>query len=215
MVRGTARIKRPARAEAQGSAEGAALLEPRGRAHQEAQRAEQAVVIAQAEGSGREDGGADHRLDLVQFGAQGDVLLVQVDDGQVVAIQLVVIVAVALALDWDPDLSEPLPAVAGVVLAVGIGTTAFAALGLFVAGVLRAEATLALANLVYLLLLAGGGDVSRMVKIGTVAEAQKARKDLEKIIVAWCDSRDAAKPATKKPATKKPATRSGRAKPKR
>src|SRR5690606_21447358 len=90
VVYGTARIKRPARADAQGSAEGAALPEPRGRAHQEAQRAEQAVVIAQAEGSGREDGGADHRLDLVQFGAQSDVLLVQVGDGQVVAIQLVV-----------------------------------------------------------------------------------------------------------------------------
>ena len=39
------------------------------------------------------------------------------------------------------------------------GTWAFASLGLFVAGVLRAEATLALANLVYLLLMAGGGVV--------------------------------------------------------
>ncbi len=39
------------------------------------------------------------------------------------------------------------------------GTAAFAALGLFVAGVLRAEATLAAANLVYLLLLAGGAVV--------------------------------------------------------
>ena len=40
-----------------------------------------------------------------------------------------------------------------------VGTGAFAALGLFVAGVLRAEATLAAANLVYLLLLAGGAVV--------------------------------------------------------
>ena len=47
----------------------------------------------------------------------------------------------------------------GLVLAVGLGTAAFASLGLFVAGVLRAEATLALANLVYLLLMAGGGVV--------------------------------------------------------
>ncbi len=39
------------------------------------------------------------------------------------------------------------------------GTAAFAALGLFVAGVLRAEATLAAANLVYLLLMAGGAVV--------------------------------------------------------
>ena len=40
-----------------------------------------------------------------------------------------------------------------------LGTAAFAALGLFVAGVLRAEATLAAANLIYLLLLAGGAVV--------------------------------------------------------
>jgi hypothetical protein len=44
-------------------------------------------------------------------------------------------------------------------------------------------------------LLTGGGDVSRVVKIGSVAEAQKAREDLEGIIRAWCDSRDAAAPA--------------------
>jgi ABC-2 type transport system permease protein len=87
----------------------------------------------------------------------------------VVAMQLVVIVAVAVALGWDPDLTEPLPAVAGVVLAVGLGTTAFAALGLFVAGVLRAEATLALANLVYLLLLAGGGVVLPTSSYGAAA----------------------------------------------
>ena len=44
------------------------------------------------------------------------------------------------------------------VLAV-LGTAAFASLGLFLAGALRAEATLAAANLVYLLLLAGGAVV--------------------------------------------------------
>ena len=47
----------------------------------------------------------------------------------------------------------------GLVLTVGLGTAAFASLGLLVAGALRAEATLALANLVYLLLMAGGGVV--------------------------------------------------------
>ena len=40
-----------------------------------------------------------------------------------------------------------------------LGTAAFASLGLLVAGALRAEATLAAANLVYLLLLAGGAVV--------------------------------------------------------
>ena len=44
-------------------------------------------------------------------------------------------------------------------LALLLGTAAFASLGLLLAGALRAEATLAVANLVYLLLLAGGGVV--------------------------------------------------------
>ena len=70
------------------------------------------------------------------------------------ALQVVVITAVALALGWHPDLH-----VLGAVLALVAGTAAFASLGLFVAGVLRAEATLAAANLVYLLLMAGGAVV--------------------------------------------------------
>ncbi|MDT0187268.1 ABC transporter permease [Microbacterium sp. ARD31] len=77
----------------------------------------------------------------------------------VVVLQLVVLVVVGLALGWEPTLDDPLRSVAGAALALGLGTAAFAALGLLVAGVLRAEATLALANLVYLLLMAGGGVV--------------------------------------------------------
>ena len=77
----------------------------------------------------------------------------------VVALQLVVLVVVGLGLGWEPTPAHPVRSLAGMVLAVGLGTAAFAALGLFVAGVLRAEATLALANLVYLLLMAGGGIV--------------------------------------------------------
>lgn len=69
-------------------------------------------------------------------------------------LQVVVVGGVGLALGWDPD-----PGVAGAVLAAVLGTFAFASLGLFVAGVLRAEATLAAANLVYLLLMAGGAVV--------------------------------------------------------
>lgn len=77
----------------------------------------------------------------------------------VVALQLVVLVVVGLALGWDPDPGHPATSLVALVLAVALGTAAFAALGLFVAGLLRAEATLALANLVYLLLMAGGGVV--------------------------------------------------------
>ncbi|MFN8126392.1 MAG: ABC transporter permease [Candidatus Nanopelagicales bacterium] len=68
------------------------------------------------------------------------------------AIQLLIIAAVGLLLGWRPG--------GGVVWAVPVivfGTAAFAAWGLALAGVLRAEATLALANAIYLLLLMAGG----------------------------------------------------------
>jgi ABC-2 type transport system permease protein len=77
----------------------------------------------------------------------------------VVALQLLVLVVVGLLLGWKPSLDHPPVSVGATALAVAAGTWAFASLGLFVAGVLRAEATLALANLVYLLLMAGGGVV--------------------------------------------------------
>jgi ABC-2 type transport system permease protein len=71
----------------------------------------------------------------------------------VITIQVLVIAGVAVALGWRPALAG-LPAAAGLVL---LGTAAFSGLGLLMAGTLRAEATLAAANLVYLLLLAVGG----------------------------------------------------------
>jgi ABC-2 type transport system permease protein len=67
-------------------------------------------------------------------------------------LQLVLLGAVALLMGWHPH---------GTPLAVGLllllGTAAFGGLGLLMAGTLKAEVTLALANLVYLLLLVGGG----------------------------------------------------------
>jgi ABC-2 type transport system permease protein len=73
----------------------------------------------------------------------------------VLVVQIAVLVAVALLLGWDPDLGGILPALAGVVLA----TVAFAGLGLLMAGTLRGEMTLALANGLYLVLLLLGGMV--------------------------------------------------------
>jgi ABC-2 type transport system permease protein len=70
------------------------------------------------------------------------------------ALQILVISLVAFAMDWQPQTSLP-----AAILMVLAGTAAFAALGLFVAGVLRAEATLAAANLVYLLFMVGGAVV--------------------------------------------------------
>ena len=73
----------------------------------------------------------------------------------VVAIEVVqaaVLIPVGLALGWRPSFSA-LPLIG----AVGLGTTAFAGLGLWMAGTLRAEITLALANGLYLVFLLLGG----------------------------------------------------------
>ncbi|HZJ04492.1 MAG TPA: ABC transporter permease [Nocardioidaceae bacterium] len=72
-------------------------------------------------------------------------------------LQVLVIGAVALLLGWSPGLSPT--SLLGAVAFLVLGTAAFASLGLLVAGSLRAEATLAAANLIYLLLLVGGAVV--------------------------------------------------------
>ena len=109
------------------------------------------------------------------LGKTGALLLVELA-------QLLVIGGVGLAMGWDPD-PAGLP---GVLAAVLAGTFAFASLGLLMAGALRAEATLAAANLVYLLLLAGGavvlpassyggfGELVRWLPSGALGEAMRA-----------------------------------------
>jgi ABC-2 type transport system permease protein len=69
-------------------------------------------------------------------------------------IQTAVLVAVGYGLGWHPHGSPAM-----VVLALVLATVAFSGLGLLMAGTLRAEATLAAANGVYLLLLLIGGVV--------------------------------------------------------
>jgi len=82
------------------------------------------------------------------LGKVGALLLVEV-------LQVLVIGAVATTMDWDLTAAGVAPAL----LTLVVGTAAFASLGLLVAGTLRAEATLAAANLIYLLLMAGGAVV--------------------------------------------------------
>ncbi|NTW39320.1 MAG: ABC transporter permease [Cellulomonadaceae bacterium] len=69
--------------------------------------------------------------------------------------QVVVLSAVALGLGWRPAPGGILAAAAALVL----GTAAFTSLALLLAGVLRAEAVLAVANLLWILLLVGGAVV--------------------------------------------------------
>lgn len=67
-------------------------------------------------------------------------------------LQVILLTVVAYALGWSPH-GDPL----SVLLLLVLGTAAFSGLGLLMAGTLKAEATLAAANLVFLLLLVGGG----------------------------------------------------------
>jgi ABC-2 type transport system permease protein len=73
------------------------------------------------------------------------VLLIEV-------VQVVLICVAGLALAWHPH-GDPLLAL----LLIALGTAAFGGLGLLVAGTLRAEVTLAAANLIWLILLFAGG----------------------------------------------------------
>lgn len=74
-------------------------------------------------------------------------------------LQTLLICVVALALGWSPH-GNPL----GVAVFILAGTAAFSGFGLLMAGTLRAEATLAAANLVYLLLLVLGGVIFPLTK---------------------------------------------------
>ncbi len=78
------------------------------------------------------------------------------------AIQFVVLAALAVALGWRPDVVGILPF--GVFWL--LGTATFVAFALLLAGTLRPEATLALANLVWVLLLGVGGVVMPADRFG-------------------------------------------------
>jgi len=71
----------------------------------------------------------------------------------VVALQSVIIGVVAAFLGWSPSVSG----LASAVLLLVFGTLAFGALGVLLGGALRAEAVLALANIVWFVLLLAGG----------------------------------------------------------
>lgn len=91
--------------------------------------------------------------------------LIAAKTGCVVVVELgqaAVIMAVAAALGWSPDAS--LAAIVTVPLLILLGTAAFSGFALLMAGTLRAEATLAGANLIYVVLLGIGGVVFPLTK---------------------------------------------------
>lgn len=101
----------------------------------------------------------------------------------VVAIQAVVLSVLGLALGWRPDL----PGIAVAVALALLGCWAWVALAMLLAGTLRAEAVLAVANLIWVLLAALGGilvptdrmpdaaaDVVRLLPSGALGDGLRA-----------------------------------------
>ncbi|MFI2614309.1 ABC transporter permease [Streptomyces sp. NPDC018584] len=81
-------------------------------------------------------------------------------------LQVALLTAIAFALGWSPH-GNPV----SVLLLLLLGTAAFSGLGLLMAGTLKAEATLAAANLVFLLLLVGGGVIVPLDKFPGAVQA--------------------------------------------
>jgi ABC-2 type transport system permease protein len=73
----------------------------------------------------------------------------------IVAAQLIILSVVAVVLGWRPEFTAPTAGLA--IVAVLLAITAFVSLALILAGRLRAEATLAAANVIYVVLLVAGG----------------------------------------------------------
>jgi ABC-2 type transport system permease protein len=80
-------------------------------------------------------------------------------------VQLVLLIGIALAMGWSPH-GDPI----AVLLLLALGTTAFSGLALWLAGALRAEATLAVANFVFLVFIGLGGVVVPLDKFGHGAQ---------------------------------------------
>ncbi|HXP18038.1 MAG TPA: ABC transporter permease [Streptosporangiaceae bacterium] len=102
------------------------------------------------------------RLGATPLSRTGLIAAKAVTVGVVEAGQVVVIVGVSLALGWQPRISGL--SVGSALALLVLGSAAFSGLAMLMAGTLRAEATLAAANLVYLVLLGIGGVVFPLTK---------------------------------------------------
>jgi ABC-2 type transport system permease protein len=96
--------------------------------------------------------GVLRRLGTTPLGRSGLFAAKLISLAVLVVLQIVLVAVVGKALGWRPQLC-PFPALVVVVL----GTVAFAALGFALAGTLRAETNLAVANALFLLFLMLGG----------------------------------------------------------
>ncbi len=138
------------------------------------------------------------RLAATPLGKSGILLGKATAIAIVTAIQLVVLAIVALVLGWRPGFDPPgfLVAVIACILAAG----AFAGMALSLAGTARPELTLAVANLIYLVGVVGGGlllpvashprwaqPIVALLPTGALGEALRSGTPLSLIVLAvWC-----------------------------
>ena len=80
-------------------------------------------------------------------------------------VQAAVLIAVGYGLGWNPDPHGSASASLAAIAAILLATVAFGGIGLFMAGVLKAEVNLAAANGLYLVLLLLGGMVVPVSKL--------------------------------------------------
>jgi ABC-2 type transport system permease protein len=122
--------------------------------------------------------------------------------GAIAVLQVVALIVLAMAIGWRPT---PGASVLAVVVAVLVGSATFATLGLLIAGTLRPEATLVVANVLFLVALLLGGvlapleelpgpvtTVALVSPVGALAEAFQAALDGRvgygqslAVVVAW------------------------------
>jgi len=102
------------------------------------------------------------RLGATPLSRQGLIAAKTLTVLAVEAAQFAIVLAIGALLGWTPHAGAA--AAAWVPLLLLAGTAAFSGLALLMAGTLRAEATLAAANLIYLILLGLGGVVFPLTK---------------------------------------------------
>lgn len=138
------------------------------------------------------------RLAATPLGKSGILLGKSAAIAMVTALQLVVLVVVALVLGWRPGF-EPLDALVAVIACV-LAAGAFAGMALSLAGTARPELTLAVANLVYLVGVVGGGlllpvashpgwaqPIVALLPTGALGEALRSGTPLSLVVLAvWC-----------------------------
>ncbi len=138
------------------------------------------------------------RLAATPLGKSGILLGKATAIAMVTGLQLVVLVVVAFVLGWRPGL-DPLTLIVAVVACL-LAAGAFAGLALSLAGTARPELTLAVANLVYLVGVVGGGlllpvanhpgwaqPVVALLPTAALGESLRSGAPLNLIVLAvWC-----------------------------